>query len=188
MFEITEMEDLKELLSIIYSACDMAEKIGGEIEGLDTSLRELFKLEALRFLMYLSASDGKVVAAERNFMNELFDQDLSVQSYVKLIESSETYSMDFENTVPLSMKYLALFDAKFDLLGDAIGNKFINLIPVVLDFYKRAGASFICCDGDVDQQEIDDMMAYIAKKEIILKQIVETENIEDYGIVGKKKM
>lgn len=180
-------EGAKRLLEVIYSACDAVEAVGGVPDDIDMSLRDLFRLETHRFFMYLSASDGKIVPEERDFMNELFDMNFSIQDYVRLINETDTYSIDFENDVPLSMRILAIFDAKMDLLGDRLGDRFPNMIPLMLDFYEKAGLDFIQCDHDVDEQEIKDLAAYMAKKKVILQGIVETEHIEDIGIIGRKK-
>ena len=177
----------KQLLQVIYAACDAIEEVGGKPKDLNVSLKELFKMETHRYFMYLSASDGKIVPAERDYMNELFDADLSIQDYVKIINETNTYSVDFENDVPLSMKILAVFDAKMDEIGAKVGNNFPNLIPLTLDFYQKAGTEFIACDGNIHKQEIQDLALYLAKKKVILQQIVETDNIEDIGIIGKKK-
>ena len=181
------VQGAKQLLQLIYKACDAIEEIGGKPKDLNMSLRDLFKMDAHRYFMFLSASDGKVVPAERDYMNELFDANLSIQDYVKIINETNTYSVDFENDIPLCMKILALFDAKMDEIGSQLGDSFPNLIPLSLDFYQKAGLEFIACDRDVDKQEVEDLALYIAKKKVILQQIVETENFEDVGIIGKKK-
>ena len=181
------VQGAKQLLQLIYKACDAVEEVGGRPNGLNMSIRELFKMDAHRFFMYLSAADGKVVPAERDYMNRLFDANFSIQDYVKLINETDTYSVDFENDVPLSMKILAVFDAKLDELGDQLGDRFPNLIPLTLDFYQKAGTEFIACDGNIHKQEIQDLAVYLAKKKVILQHICETENIEDIGIIGKKK-
>lgn len=181
------VESTKRMLEVIYQACDTVEDIGGKPDNLSISLRELFKIETHRFFMFLAASDGKVMPSERDYMNELFDMNLSVQDYVELINDTDTYSVDFENEVPLSMKLLALFDAKMDEIGGQINQSFPNMIPLVLEFYQNAGIEFISCDRDIDEQETEDLALYLAKKKVVLQSIVETEHFEDIGLVGKKK-
>lgn len=171
----------------LYGLLDMVEALEPVPDGIPMSLKELFKYDLHRFLMYLSASDGKVKAAERDYMNELFDADMSIQDYVDFINESDTYSIDFENDVPMSMRIMAIFDAKCDVLGNRVGQNAPNMVPLILDFYKKVGVEFISCDGDIDDQEKEDLIAYIGKKHLILAQIIETFDVEDAGRIGKKK-
>lgn len=171
----------------LYGLLDVVEELQPVPDGIAMSLKELFKYDLHRYLMYLSASDGKIKAAERDYMNELFDTNMSIQDYVDFINESDTYSIDFENDVPMSMKIMAFFDAKCDILGSRVGTNAPNMVPLILDFYKKVGIEFIACDGDIDDQEKNDLVAYLAKKHLVLAQIIETFDVEDAGRIGKKK-
>ena len=171
----------------LYGLLDIVEEIQGVPDGIPMSLKQLFKYDLHRYLMYLSASDGRIKAEERDYMNELFDADMSIQDYVNFINESDTYSIDFENDVPMSMKIMALFDAKCDALGKRIGDNLPNMVPLILDFYKKVGLEFIACDGNIAEQEKKDLLAYLAKKHLVLAQIIETFDVEDAGRIGKKK-
>lgn len=173
-------KETKQMLQVICAACEAIEKVDGRPKDLNMSIKDLFKMETHRFFMYLSASDGVIASNERDYMNELFDAKLSTEDYEKLIKDTNTYSLGFEEDLPLSFKILALFEARDDEKTEDVRNTYPNLTTVVFDFYREAGIEFVSCDRDVDTKELDDLGMALAKKKYKLYEYVQGKKQEDY--------
>jgi len=168
-------EQTRQDLQTIYRICDAVERLGGKPSDIDVTLKELFIFDTKHYFMYLSASDGKVLPQEAEFMNDLFDEDFSVDEYVKRIDAKKIYSVDFENDVPLSLKIIALGEIRLEGLKDADGKEFPGLSSLIFDFYRECGLEFIGCDGDVSEQESSDLGMYLARKKMQLTQLLSEE-------------
>jgi len=184
---IVLVQKAKESLRSVCNLCDSVEKMFGRPSSLDVSISELFKIEAHRFLMFLASSDGKIVPEERDFMNDVFGYNFSIQKYVDLINKTDTYSVDFENSLPLSMQIMASYDDRVQDIAQKTGNSVPRVIPIMMNFYETLGKAFIAIDGDVDSQENEDLIAYLAKKKIMLEKIRNEGTNQEVGIIGKKK-
>lgn len=164
-----ETKDRFEKLCI---ACDAVEKAGGKPADIRIPLRELFIFDLQRFFMYLSASDGKVLPEEAEYMNGLFGADHSVNEYVKRIDDSRIYSVDFENDLPFSLKIAALAEQRFGGLTDEDGNELSGLSTQIFELYREAGIEFLGCDKDVNERESNDLGMYLARKRMQLQQLL----------------
>ncbi len=161
-----------QMLQTIYRVCDAVEKAGGKPEKIEIPLRELFTFDLQRYFMYLSASDGKVLPVEADYMNELFGESFSVGEYVKRIDENRIYSVNYENDVPLSLKIITTAEQRNENLTDEDGNEFPQLSSLLFDLYRDAGIEFLGCDGDVSEQESKDLGMYLARKKMQLQQMV----------------
>ena len=153
---------IKDTLHSIYGLLDNVEGMIDESLELDVSLREVFKTETHMFLMYLAAVDGRISPEERDFMNYIFDTNISAQEYVSFIENNNVYSVEFEDKYPVSFQIITEFDKKMTALR-SLGVTDIEPIGIFLyQFYSDLGKAFIECDGTV-QLEIDELLNYLGK-------------------------
>lgn len=182
--------DLKRLYNRLGGLLDTVEE-GGIPDLQGHSLRELFTIELHSYFMYLAASDGKITQEEKNFMNTLFDTNMSVQDYIRFINENDIYSTDFEERLPLTLKVTTIFDAKIALLSALARQNVDPVTPMLINFYLEAGKAFIACDGDVDDQEIEDIKTYMRNvTESIANAIGSNSNDEEeeeVGYIGLKK-
>lgn len=179
-----DISEIKKVLDMIYKHCDNIDSVKG---CGDKPLREKFLLDTARFLMYLSASDGKIVPQERDMMNYFLDISFNIKDYVELIEDTDIYSVDFENHIPESLIEIAMFDHDLDQMEKETGDSYVNIIPLVFELYFSMGKCLIECDGEVDDQELEDLNIYINKKKLALEDYVETEEIVNSIRLSPKK-
>lgn len=169
---------LKSTISKMYGMFDMVEAIQGVPEEFHMSLKELLQEDLHRYLMFLASSDGEISESEKDFMNELFDSDMTIHEYADHIHENNTYSIDFENDIPMSLRIMTMFDAKCEIFSDLV-DELPNMASLLLDLYKKIGIEFITCDGEVHEQEKQDFISYISKKHDFLDQL-EKSYFESY--------
>lgn len=186
---------IKMSLHAIYDFLDEVERfidIPNELKG--TSLRDLFAIELHSYFMYLAAADGKILPCERDFMNQLFDVNLSVQDYVRFINENDIYSLDFEDRMPYVIRCVALYDAKMAIIASNSGKSVESFGPKLVSFYFEAGKEFIACDGEVHPQEVEDLKTYCTKlaegAAALLRNEYDLDNSpvdDEIGFIGGKK-
>ena len=159
---MADYTEIKGALQNIYGLLDTVEEHTEKPAGLEASLRDTFKLELHMFFMYLSAADGKISSEERDYMNYLFDANLSCQDYARLIDEQNIYSTDFEGRIPLTFQMMTLFDKKMQLLAGIADRPFNPVTPTLFKFYAEAGKVFLACDGIV-QNEVQELHCRTAR-------------------------
>lgn len=183
-------DQIKTSLQQLYSLLDTVEENGGKPSGINTSLRNVFKIDLHTFFMYLSAADGKISSEERGFMNYLFDSNMSGQDYVRFINENNIYSTDFEEKTPITLQILTNFDKKTQLLAGIVGKSLDPLTPLFLKFYAEAGKVFVACDG-TEQNEVRELKNYIdgvvARITANVDAAIPQEKNDDVAFVGGKK-
>lgn len=148
------MDTLREYFETIKNLLDLVDtQINLPIE-LNCTLRDMFSRELIMFFLYLSATDGKVSFEEERIINELFENNFSANEYANLIKECNIYSSDFENSIPISIRYSIEFD-KMEFSN-------ISVTEMIIDFFESSGTALISCDGITrnEQYELDN---YICK-------------------------
>ena len=179
--------DTKKKLDFLFSACDKIEELGAKPYGINSSLRDIFRADVISFLMYLSSSDGHIVPAERDYINELFETNFTTKDIVNMVNDYDIYSVEYEDKMPPSFRFIAEWEAKMHQRRGSKPEDDQTLVDLLIDFYRDAGIEFVSCDGGVDKQEVEDMSLYLAKKKLILQRIKESVDPDDIGYIGGKK-
>ena len=151
---------VKELLKTIYKLCDSLDETGMGLkgQGVDLSLRDCFFVETSQFLMYLSASDGRVKWSEAQYISELFDMPATPDQLTSIIKKNNIYSTKFESEIPLSIRVFVKADNRLIDLGKTPENFACKMIA---DFWENIGKDFLRCDGDLDGNEVKDLRIYM---------------------------
>lgn len=171
----------KVTLEAIYLALDKMESALGKPSQIgNMHLRDVFQLDTYRYVLYLSASDGRLSSSERDYMNSLFGTNYSIDSLVSYINEKNIYSRDFESTPPLSF-VIALAQ---DVLMTAVSSDWNPLYGILGNFYKDLGLDIIQCDGNVSESEKEDLLTYL---KTLHKLIESSDPEEEYGKIGGKK-
>lgn len=188
------VRDVKGSLHALYRILDTVEENVEKPEELsEISLRDLFQMEMHSFFMYLAAADGRIMPSEREFMNELFDKNMSIQDYVRFVKDNDIYSTSFEERFPFSLRMTIAFDLKMQIVAAIQGDDVDLLSPKIISFYLESGKAFIACDGDVDPQEIEDLKTYVGNLTGSLSEMMgisrnkNQEEDEEIGYIGGKK-
>lgn len=120
-------------------------------------IRKIARNEIMKFLMYLSASDGSIEVKEAIFIKDYFEEQISPEEICQRIEDDNLYSVSFEQKAPTVLKYLVQLDNKQSdefSLNVSSAEKYICL-------YEKLGNVFIACDHDIAACEREDLGTYI---------------------------
>lgn len=155
MFNI-DIDALKSGLKNVYDLFDTIENSGLDVkpDGLDLPLKEIFKMDALKMILYFSASDGKLSNQEVSLINEVFGLNATAQNYIDIIKRYNIYSTKFENDDPLSLQIIKLFEQKVGALLKQ------SSLPVLIGFLENVAKAVINIDNDIDNRELDDFNIY----------------------------
>lgn len=115
------------------------------------------KIDLARYMMYLSASDGKIEWSEANNISQYLEMNLPPEAVNQLIRNNNIYSTDFEQEVPGSCKAIVSAD---NALWDN-GDRETCGADLLLTVYKAVGEELIKADNDVDDNEKQDYTIYI---------------------------
>lgn len=125
--------------------------------GHDTQNVEIAKMGVVQFMMYLSASDGKIEWSEADNISQYLGLSITPEAVNKFIREQNIYSTKFEETVPLAFQALVNAD---NLLWDN-GSRETCSADMLLNLYKAIGEELIKADNDVNDAEMQDYNIYI---------------------------
>jgi hypothetical protein len=137
--------------------CQVVRNIGQKA-GAGDDIDKVAKLEIGMFMMYLSASDGKIEWEEAKTISEICDFNLSPNNVADFIREKNIYSTEFEAKVPISFQMIVQADnvlKEEGLIPEVFG------ADLMITTYKAVGEVLIKSDGDVDENEIKDYNIYI---------------------------
>ncbi len=151
-----------EIKKLIDSMAEVVRRIGVETglqKSSDAGLDKIAKFELAQFLMYLSASDGKISWSEAKMISDLCDLELTPQTVGDFIRENNIYSTEFEEKVPVSIQLFVTMDNKFVEMG--MQDEVSDVFDTVIDTYNYAADFLIKSDGDEDYMEDSDRDIYI---------------------------
>lgn len=154
------LKDLKSLLNLTYETMDAAESIipssiMRDLNG--TRLRAILEMDMNKFSMFLASSDGRLSPQERDFLNYIFDKNVSEQNYCKMIKDLNIYSYEYEHDIPFSIILSTCIDN--DLNDKAPGSP--KMTPLIMRLYQEMGKALILSDNDKSSKEIQDYTNYM---------------------------
>ena len=152
---------LKAQVDYIYNLCDYLDQYGigaSQTVRKGVSSRTVLQYDLSRFLVYLSAADGKVVQQEIDCIKDYLDVDF--YSYVEenkinIYVPDEEYIED----VPVSLQILVMADNVLYEEGspESIGNTCADML---IDLYDQLGRELMACDNDISDLEIENIISY----------------------------
>lgn len=122
-------------------------------------LRDVFQYDIARFLLYLSASDGKIDANEVTVYQIVTGYSDDAKKIVKYLKENNIYSTEFESTVPISLKMA--IDAEYKMLQITGKTRDKTLPELVTGVFERIGRTLIQADGGVSYTERRDYDIYM---------------------------
>ena len=147
----------KEYFESIATICDKIDKGNWweKPDGCEITLREIFALDIANFIMYLSASDGRLSAEEVQAYRTItgFGGD-NVETIKQHIKENNIYSMDFESEPPMIMKLLSKAERNAILCG---ANFESSILQMMASFYGVIGQIIISIDGGITYNEKRDL-------------------------------
>lgn len=142
---------LKQALDALFKICD---KKSGQSQNSDyvSFERKQLQTELLDFLSYLSSSDGIISSYETAFIADYIGKRMTSEELRKYVDDRNTYSTQFEQTVPETLKRLVFEDWDKEKTG-ADAKAYVEVVNAL-------GKEFIVCDGEVDENEVQDLATY----------------------------
>ena len=137
--------------------CRLAEKDASELSA---TLGDICAMDIVKYLMYLSASDGTINWDEAQFIFDYLGYRLTPSQMNQFIRDQNIYSTEFEQTPPGGLRLLVDVDntiiTKF---GENAGiDKYAS--ESYLDLFRFIGQAFMAADNDVDENEKTDYTIY----------------------------
>ena len=150
---------IRELLPPLFYICDLIDDtpIGPKKDGM--AMREVLKIDLMRYAMYLSSSDGTVRPEEAELINQFYENHLSPNQITRFIKENNIYSKEFENKVPLSLQICVAMDQYLADNGHSEPGK-NSCTEVLLEAYENVGKEILACDERVSPEEMSDYDIY----------------------------
>lgn len=148
-----DLQQAKEYFESIADLCDTIDEkdLWEKPSHLTITLREIFQHDVADFIMYLSASDGRLSAEEIQAYRFItgFGGD-NLDTIKKHIKENNIYSMDFESEPPLIMKLISKAERNAIMYGAKLDSSLLKLIAA---FYGIVGQIIISIDGGITYNE-----------------------------------
>ena len=150
----------KQLYDVIANLCDTIDEkelvsFGGSIK-----LKEVLQVDIAEFIMYLTASDGRVSIAEVETYRYItgFGGE-TIESVKNFIEENGIYSYDFESEPPLILKLFLKAENNAILRG--LRPQEYSLLDGLEALYEAIGKVVISSDGGISYNERRDYNIYL---------------------------
>jgi len=140
---------LDSMMEEVYGCCDEIECAGIIKIPLQQSLRESMKTEFMKFLLYLSLSDGTICPEESSFIKEKTGADINTAMAASILPAN------FSGNIPTPFKYFVLTDA-----GRKISGKDNTRAKRLADTYARLGQELIASNKDISDIELSSLTRY----------------------------
>ena len=168
--------ELKGIINTIYKVCDSLDG-SYDLDGL--SMRELMRMDLLKFILYLGAADEEITEEEAEFIAEYLGWEMTIPQWCDFINKQNLHSDSILDDTPFVFKVFVDADNKAYSYDKTIMNACENYIWV----FETLGENFIESDYSVDRNEQVALGKYIG----MLRQYYE-ENTKRANSVNTKKV
>lgn len=146
-------EKLKQLLKAMYQSVNAIGKVLHRDDLQDAAVAEM-----AQYMMYLSASDGRIRWSEAKIISDYLDLELTPETIEGFVKERNIYSAKFEKTVPVIFQLLVETDNelfKRGLKAETYASEWM------VAAYKGLGLELIKADADVGGNEYTDILIYV---------------------------
>ena len=147
--------ELKSIINTMYKVCDSLDD-SYDLDGL--SMRELMRMDLLKFILYLGSADEKITEEEAEFIADYLEWEMTIPQWCEFINNQNLHSDSILEEVPLALKIFVDADNKAYSYDKSIMNACENYIWV----FETLGDYFIDADNNVDRNEQIALGKYIA--------------------------
>lgn len=157
-----KLKAAKEAMETISSLVTTVARENEAVKSSGFDPENIFKIELMFFLMYLSASDGIIDKEESKIISFLCDTNLQPYEINELINNHNIYSREYENRIPLSLTLLISGDTLLWNIGNkesAQGSEFY------ISILKEFGMLIVKSNGDNDIDKMNSLRNYISNLE-----------------------
>lgn len=147
--------DVKNAINTMYMVCDVM----NESYNLGTaSIRDIMRMDFLKFILYLGASDNEISPKEVEFIETYLDWDLSISQWNEFIDDQNLRSDSILNDIPLTFKFFVDADNK----AYARDNSIMNAAEKYISIFAMLGDLFVESDNKVDKREQIALVRYVS--------------------------
>ncbi len=136
------------------------------------TLRDIFIKDMLNWLCFLGWEDHHIHENEVKFINLLLNMNLTQLDVLEIVKGLNLRTLA---TLPLSF---AIFIEYIELRGSSF-DKGPQFIEALYNSFALAGTYFIICDGDIDENEIKGLEAYLKTLENNIRTF-NLDSLHDY--------
>lgn len=158
-----------QLMDLIDTCYGMAAAVNGAGIGTDErmTLKATVRYEFLKFLSYLSCTDGLPKRRELEFINRTLGYSFSGEEIVQFRLTERTMTSEYSTAVPRALKFFVLADAG-NRMNDTVykRKKAITLVET----YRLLGQNYIAQDDRTTEKEIKLLSDYMNVLESFLKE------------------
>lgn len=159
-------QTVKDHIQTCYQICALIDASSPEKRTL--SLKDMLRIEFLKFSSYLVDLDGTIDQEELNCIHDYLQFDMTASALKKFKENEGVHS-DFLKQPPVILKHFVLADAKKTVVNDPYQHQAAQILT---DTYKIYGQMLISCHGtaQTDSRSIETLTNYISILENFLKE------------------
>lgn len=145
--------------------CDQFESVG--VWNEEVPLRKMFTLEYAAFMMYLSASDGCIHDNEAKLIYAITGYDQRPEEIEAFVERENIYSEEFEERTPTIFAVACEFERI--CYANGLDPKKQSFVEQFFMLYKLTGELLLEIDGEVSDDEYEDLNIYMNNIEQFIK-------------------
>ncbi|WP_242946309.1 AAA family ATPase [Anaerostipes sp. 494a] len=184
------LEALKKTCEIIEPYIDYKKYFGDQ--NLEITCQDILNIDLIKWIAFLSASDGVVKQDEIEFVSDYLKRYFTVDNFVEYINENELYDLSNFDVLPLSFQIL--FDGDIilaNLADQQEPNVGMRMVDHILLLYELIGKEFLACDGEITKDELENYMLALNKlrinaRDTFSKQLTEMEREIGYNDVEEK--
>lgn len=170
---------LKECRYLFETCLERAESLGRAemIKNNGTfSLVDVFRVDMLRFLIYLAMVDGKIRQEEIDYINHQLGYNFDKNSIEKYAKENNLQTDEFLKEIPRSLEYFVRGNNGIEL---SLGSKYYDLKQLYCSTFHSIGRELIASDHYISQEQIDALTKYGIVLDVFIKQLeAANENVK----------
>lgn len=159
-------DELKGLIETCYGMAAAINAAGIGV-GEQMKLQAMVRFEFLKFLSYLSYTEGDVKQKELDFINKTLGYEFRGSALAQFRFDEGTAMPGYAQTVPTALKYFVLADAG-DKMKDTVYRK--KKAMTLVETYRLLGQNYIAQDERTTEKEIRLLSSYMKMLESFLKE------------------
>ena len=139
-------KEFKRVLDAFYEVCNTTYT---SYDLGELSLKEVFNIDILKYILYLGAADEKITQEEATFIAEYLDWNMTISQWCEFINKQNIHMNSFLDETPLSFKIFVEDDNN----RYSCDNSAVNGCEKYIWLFETIGGLFIETDNNIDKRE-----------------------------------
>ncbi len=146
------------------------------------SLGDVFRMDFLKFLVFIAVSDGKLQKEEVDFINMNLGFEFTIDVMEKYAVMEKLNSLDFLKVIPQSLEFFVKGNNGTEI---CYGNRGYDLIKLYCSTFHGIGRELIACNNKIAPEEVDALTNYTIMLEQSVRMILDA-NEKDKEVIPYK--